>query len=89
MRISTNDGEEIIQAKVGVTNSKVDWQDKLLKGFEKLATKAGATECVSIQVPKKELFQPIKLFRIEARVSIGLIIYRRDFEHAQVVARDG
>jgi hypothetical protein len=37
-----------------MTNSKIDRQVKLLKGFEKLAIKAGATERVSIQVPKDD-----------------------------------
>jgi beta-glucosidase len=49
------DGEEVVQVYVGMTDSKIDRQVKLLKGFEKLEVKAGATADVTIQVPKDDL----------------------------------
>jgi beta-glucosidase len=49
------DGEEVIQVYVGMTDSKIDRQVKLLKGFEKLGIKAGGTIRVSIQVLKDDL----------------------------------
>jgi beta-glucosidase len=49
------DGAEIVQVYVGMSDSKIDRQVKLLKGFEKLEIKAGATVNVSIRVPKDDL----------------------------------
>jgi beta-glucosidase len=49
------DGEEVVQVYVGMANSKMDRQVKLLRAFEKLEIKAGATARVSIRIPKDDL----------------------------------
>ncbi len=49
------DGEEIVQVYVGMENSSVERQKKLLKGFEKVAIPAGATVEVRISIPLDEL----------------------------------
>lgn len=49
------DGEEIVQVYVGMENSKVERQKKLLKGFEKVSIPAGESEDVTISVPTDEL----------------------------------
>ena len=49
------DGEEIVQAYVGMENSRVERQKKLLKGFEKVAIPAGGTATVEIAIPLDEL----------------------------------
>jgi len=49
------DGEEIVQAYVGVEDSRIDRQKKLLKGFEKAAIPAGGTVDVAISIPLEEL----------------------------------
>jgi beta-glucosidase len=51
----SRDGEEVVQAYVGMENSKVERQKKLLKGFEKVAIPAGATVNVAISIPLDEL----------------------------------
>jgi beta-glucosidase len=49
------DGEEIVQVYVGMENSRVERQKKLLKGFEKIAIAAGETATVKIAIPFDEL----------------------------------
>jgi len=49
------DGEEIVQVYVGMDNPRVERQDKLLKGFEKVAIPAGATAEVKISIPLDEV----------------------------------
>lgn len=49
------DGEEIVQVYVGMENSRVERQKKLLKGFEKVAIPAGGTAQVKIAIPLDEL----------------------------------
>jgi len=49
------DGEEIVQVYVGMKNSGVERQKKLLKGFEKVAIPAGETATVKIAIPLDEL----------------------------------
>jgi beta-glucosidase len=49
------DGEEIIQVYIGMTDSQVERQVKLLKGFEKVAIPAGAAADVTIAIPLGEL----------------------------------
>lgn len=49
------DGEEIVQVYVGMDNSAVERQKKLLKGFEKVAIPAGGTKMVEIAIPLDEL----------------------------------
>lgn len=49
------DGEEIIQVYVGVKNSKIDRQKKLLKGFDKVFVKTGETKQVTIPVNLNEM----------------------------------
>ena len=48
-------GEEIAQVYVGMENSKVERQKKLLKGFEKVRIPAGETVDITISVPFEEL----------------------------------
>jgi len=49
------DGEEVVQAYVGMTDSKIDRQKKLLKGFEKVFIKSGDSEKANIQIPVNDL----------------------------------
>jgi beta-glucosidase len=49
------DGEEVVQVYVGVKNSKIDRQHKLLKGFEKVFVAAGESEKISILINIDEL----------------------------------
>ena len=49
------DGEEIVQVYVGMENPRVERQKKLLKGFEKVAIRAGETADVTISIPLDEL----------------------------------
>ena len=49
------DGEEIVQVYVGMEDSQVERQKKLLKGFEKVTIPAGATAEVTIAIPLAEL----------------------------------
>ena len=49
------DGEEIVQVYVGLENSLIERQKKLLKGFEKVFIPAGATAEVTIAIPVAEL----------------------------------
>ncbi|MGC9397443.1 MAG: beta-glucosidase [Anaerolineae bacterium] len=49
------DGEEIAQVYVGMENSGVERQKKLLKGFEKVAIPAGETTTVTVTIPLDEL----------------------------------
>ncbi|MEJ5311217.1 MAG: glycoside hydrolase family 3 C-terminal domain-containing protein [Anaerolineae bacterium] len=49
------DGEEIVQVYVGMENSRVERQKKLLKGFDKVAIAAGETATVTITIPLDEL----------------------------------
>jgi len=51
----SRDGEEIVQVYVGMANSSVERQKKLLKGFEKVAIPAGATAEVPLSIPLAEL----------------------------------
>ncbi|GKX29908.1 beta-glucosidase [Vallitalea longa] len=50
------DGEEIIQVYVGVINSMIERQKKLLKGFDKVFIKSGETKEISIPINIKELY---------------------------------
>ncbi len=49
------DGEEVVQVYVGVKDSKIDRQNKLLKGFDKVFVKAGESKEVSISIDIDEL----------------------------------
>ena len=49
------DGEEAIQVYIGIENSQIERQKKLLKGFEKVAIPASATKDVVISIPLEEL----------------------------------
>ena len=49
------DGEEVVQVYMGMENSKVERQKKLLKGFEKVFIRAGETVEVKINVALEEL----------------------------------
>lgn len=49
------DGEEAVQLYVGMSDSKVERQKKLLKGFEKVFVKAGEKSTLTISVPLDEL----------------------------------
>jgi beta-glucosidase len=49
------DGEEIVQVYVGMENSSIDRQKKLLKGFQKVAIPAGEKAKVKIAIPLDEL----------------------------------
>jgi len=49
------EGEEIVQVYVGMENSKIERQKKLLKGFEKVSISAGKSVDVHISVPFNEL----------------------------------
>ena len=49
------DGEEIVQVYVGMDNSRIERQKKLLKGFEKVAIPAGTTAQVKVSIPLDEL----------------------------------
>jgi beta-glucosidase len=49
------DGEEVVQVYVGMEGSRVARQKKLLKGFEKVAIRAGETVDVTVRVPLDEL----------------------------------
>lgn len=49
------EGEEVVQVYVGVKDSKIERQKKLLKGFEKVALKAGENQNVTVNVPLEEL----------------------------------
>ncbi|HQE91172.1 MAG TPA: glycoside hydrolase family 3 C-terminal domain-containing protein [Anaerolineae bacterium] len=65
------DGEEIVQVYVGMENSRVERQKKLLKGFEKVAIPAGATAEVKIAIPLDELRYydaPAKQWKLEPGV---------------------
>ena len=48
-------GEEVIQVYVGCSNSIVERQKKLLKGFEKVPVAAGQSKTVAIAIPLDEL----------------------------------
>ena len=45
------DGEEVVQAYVGMEYSRIDRQKKLLKGFKKVFIRAGETVDVTITIP--------------------------------------
>jgi beta-glucosidase len=47
----SRDGEEVVQVYVGMENPRVERQEKLLKGFAKVALPAGATAAVKISIP--------------------------------------
>lgn len=49
------DGEEVVQVYVGMKNSAIDRQKKLLKGFEKVFIPAGEKRRVEISVPANDL----------------------------------
>ena len=49
------DGKEVVQLYSAKADSKVSRAAKELKGFNKIAVKAGSTETVTINVPVKEL----------------------------------
>lgn len=51
----SHDGQEVVQAYVGVENSSIDRQEKLLKGFEKVTIPAGTTVESVIAIPLDEL----------------------------------
>ena len=51
----TMDGEEVVQIYIGIKDSTIDRQRKLLKGFEKVLVKAGEKQKVTIQVNVSEL----------------------------------
>jgi beta-glucosidase len=51
----SRDGEEVVQVYVGLPNSKVERQMKLLKGFEKVTIPAGEVREVTILIPLVEL----------------------------------
>jgi beta-glucosidase len=48
-------GEEVVQVYVGMENSKIERQKKLLKGFEKVFVRAGETVSVTITIAIDEL----------------------------------
>lgn len=48
-------GDELVQVYVGMSDSKIDRQVKLLKGFEKVSISAGESVIVQITVPKDDL----------------------------------
>jgi beta-glucosidase len=49
------DGEEAVQVYIGIEDSHIERQVKLLKGFEKVFIPAGATAEVTIAIPVAEL----------------------------------
>jgi beta-glucosidase len=49
------DGKEVVQVYAGFANSAVERHRKLLKGFEKIALKAGETQTVQVDVMFAEL----------------------------------
>jgi beta-glucosidase len=49
------DGEEAVQVYAGLENARVERPKKLLKGFEKVAVRAGETVAVKIIIPVEEL----------------------------------
>ena len=49
------DGEEVVQVYVGSKSSAIERQKKLLKGFDKVAVRAGHTVPVIIDVPLAEI----------------------------------
>jgi beta-glucosidase len=49
------DGEEVVQVYVGMENSMIERQKKLLKGFEKVFIRAGETVNVKIPVSIEDL----------------------------------
>jgi beta-glucosidase len=49
------DGEEVVQVYVGIKDSKIDRQKKLLKGFEKIFVKAGESKEITIAIDPDEL----------------------------------
>ncbi len=51
----SRDGEEVVQVYVGMENSQVERQEKLLKGFEKVVISAGSEAEVKISIPLDEL----------------------------------
>lgn len=53
--IGKMDGAEVVQIYVGMKESKIDRQKKLLKGFEKIFLTKGSTQKVTIHVEKREL----------------------------------
>jgi len=48
-------GEEVVQLYIGFKNSMVDRPVKLLRGFQKIELKGGATEQVKFEIPAEEL----------------------------------
>ncbi len=62
------DGKEVVQVYVSKTESKVERAEKELKGFQKVAVKAGETQKVTIQIPVSELAyydETLKKFTVE------------------------
>lgn len=51
----SSDGKEVVQVYMSKPDSKVARAEKELKGFKKIALKAGETKSVTIQIPIKEL----------------------------------
>jgi beta-glucosidase len=51
----SRDGEEVVQVYVGMDSSRIERQKKLLKGFEKVAIRAGETADVKIVIPIEDL----------------------------------
>ncbi len=49
------DGSEVVQVYVGVKNSSIDRQHKLLKGFEKIHLKKGEQKAIHITIPLNDL----------------------------------
>jgi beta-glucosidase len=49
------DGEEVVQVYVGMRNSQIERQKKLLKGFEKVPIQSGKSTAVTISIPLADL----------------------------------
>jgi beta-glucosidase len=49
------DGEEVVQVYIGMIDSKIERQRKLLKGFEKVEIESGESRIVTISVAKDDL----------------------------------
>lgn len=71
------DGEEVVQMYVGFENSKVDRPVKLLRGFKRVALKAGECKEITIECPVERLtwYNPetesMELEHMEYQVYIG------------------
>ena len=86
----TTDGEEVVQVYVGFENSAVDRPVKQLRGFQRVAIKAGEETEVEITTPLEKLkwYDPVyrewKLEKMEYPIYVGSSAADEDLKKVSV-----